>query len=208
MPFRVWMNVVLFCLFAPLLAPGQAWAQASDNPQQLVRQASDQIISRIHSERQQIDVDRSHLYLLLDELLIPHIDFEKMSRWVLGKHWRRTSIEQRERFVTEFRNLIIRTYSTALLEYSDQTIHFLPLHSKPGATEVTVRTEIKTGTGQAIPIHYDLYRNGQQWLVQDVSIDGVSLVTNYRTNFASQIRRNGVDGLLEQLSRRNTKQEK
>ncbi|MGD8999537.1 MAG: ABC transporter substrate-binding protein [Granulosicoccaceae bacterium] len=208
MPLPAWMNIALFCLFASLLAPGQTWAQTSDNPQQLVRQASDQIMSRIHSERQQIDLDPAHLYLVLDELLIPHIDFEKMSRWVLGKHWRRTNNEQRERFVTEFRNLIIRTYSTALLEYSNQTIRYLPLHSKPGATEVTVRTEIETSTGQAIPIHYDLYRNEQQWLVQDVSIDGVSLVTNYRSNFASQIRRNGVDGLLEQLSRRNTKQEK
>jgi phospholipid transport system substrate-binding protein len=204
MPVCARMIVMLFCLSAPLLAP----AQTTNTPQQLVRQTADQLMHRITSERQQIDLDPAHLDLLLNELLIPHVDFEKMSRWVLGKYWRRTSDEQRARFVTEFRNLILRTYSTALLEYSDQTIHYLPVHSKPDATEVTVRTEIETGTGQTIPIYYDLYLKGQQWMVQDVSIDGISLVANYRSTFASQIRRTGVDGLLEQLSQRSSKQEK
>lgn len=198
------MIVFLYCLCAPFLAQ----AQTSDDPQQLVRQAADQIMQRIASERHQIDLDPGRLYPLLDELLLPHIDFEKMSRWALGKYWRTANNEQRARFVKEFRNLIVRTYSTALLEYSNQTIRYLPLHSKPGATEVTVRTEIETAGGQTIPIHYDLYLKDQQWMVQDVNIDGVSLVANYRTTFASQIRRSGVDGLLEQLSQRSAKQEK
>lgn len=197
--------LVMLCLLVPATT---VRAQATATPQQLVQDTSDRILGRIQSERKQIDNDPGHLYLLIDELLLPHIDFEKMSRWVLGKYWRTANPEQRRRFVEEFRNLVVRTYSTALLEYSDQSIRYLPMRSTPDATEVTVRTEIENGRGANIPINYDLYLNDQQWLVQDVSIDGVSLVSNYRSNFASQIRRSGVDGLLEELAQRNTEQQK
>ena len=116
--------------------------------------------------------------------MLPHIDFQRMSKWVLGKHWRRANIEQREQFVNEFRQLILRTYSTALLEFSEQKVNVLPVRAAADAREVTVRTEIQAQQGPVIPIAYDLYLDkNQQWKVYDLSIDGISLVSNYRSSF-------------------------
>jgi phospholipid transport system substrate-binding protein len=126
-----------------------------------------------------------------------------MSRSVLGKHWLNATEKQREAFVHEFRVLLVRTYSTALLEYHDQSIEYLPLRGEAGATDVTVRTEVRRSNGPSIPISYDLYFSNGQWLVYDVNIDRVSLVANYRSSFSTQIRRDGLDSLLEQLNKRN-----
>ena len=115
-----------------------------------------------------------------------------------------TSDEQREEFINEFRMLLIRTYSTALLEYSNQTIDYLPVRAAPEATDVTVRTQIKRADGPSIPISYDLYNNDGHWFVYDVTIDHVSLVSNYRSSFASQMRRRGFDALISQLQSRNS----
>jgi phospholipid transport system substrate-binding protein len=136
--------------------------------------------------------------------MLPHVDFQRMSKWVLGKHWRRASIDQREQFVNEFRQLILRTYSTALLEYSEQKVNVLPVRAAADAREVTVRTEIQANQGPVIPIAYDLYLDqNQQWKVYDVTIDGISLISNYRSTFSTQIRRGGINALLGRLHARN-----
>lgn len=171
----------------------------------LVQKTAIQVTSRIRADRPLIDKNPQHLQSLIDELMLPHIDFRRMSKWVLGKYWRRTSNEQREQFVREFRQLILRTYSTALLEYSDQKVTVLPVRAVADAREVTVRTEIQPTQGPMIPIAYDLYLDkNQQWKVYDVSIDGISLVSNYRSTFSTQIRRQGgINALLERLHTRN-----
>ena len=194
--------ILTLTLFTAVSATAQATAMSA---KEFVQSTSQQILDRIATERSQIDNQPTHIYSLIDELLLPHIDFQKMSRSVLGKYWRRTSEEQREQFVAEFRMLLIRTYSTALMEYSNQTIKYLPVHAGPEATDVTVRTEIRRDDGPSIPISYDVYNANGHWLVYDVSIDRVSLVANYRSSFATQIRRSGFDSLIERLHARNSK---
>lgn len=164
-----------------------------------------QVTSRIRTDRTLIDKNPQHLQSLINELMLPHIDFQRMSKWVLGKHWRRANEEQRVQFVDEFRQLILRTYSTALLEFSDQEVSILPVRAAVDAKEVTVRTEIRPNQGPMIPITYDLYLNqDRQWKVYDVSIDGISLITNYRSTFSTQIRRGGgINALLTRLHARN-----
>jgi len=158
----------------------------------LIQVTAKQMLNRIEQDRSQIDTNPRHIYDLVDEILLPHIDFKRMSRWVLGKYWRRASVAEREDFVEEFRKLIIRTYSTALLEYSGQEINFLPVRNTTDPNQASVRTEIRPANGPMIPISYDLYRNDLgQWKVYDVSIDGISLIANYRSSFSSQIRRSG-----------------
>jgi len=194
-------------LIASLLLCNMTFVMAEPLPsaQALVQKTAVQVTNRIRADRPLIDKNPQHLQSLIAELMLPHIDFQRMSKWVLGKHWRRANTEQREQFVNEFRQLILRTYSTALLEYSNQAVNVLPVRAAADAREVTVRTEIQAQQGPVIPIAYDLYLDkNQQWKVYDVSIDGISLVSNYRSSFSTQIRRGGgINALLDRLHTKN-----
>lgn len=194
-------------LIASLLLCNMKLVMAEPLPsaQALVQRTAVQVTNRIRADRPLIDKNPQHLQSLITELMLPHIDFQRMSKWVLGKHWRRANIEQREQFVNEFRQLILRTYSTALLEFSEQKVNVLPVRAAADAREVTVRTEIQAQQGPVIPIAYDLYLDkNQQWKVYDFSIDGISLVSNYRSSFSTQIRRGGgINALLDRLHTKN-----
>jgi phospholipid transport system substrate-binding protein len=127
-----------------------------------------------------------------------------MSQLVLGKNWRTATPEEQRQFVEEFRLLLVRTYATAMLKYSDQKISYLPYRGKPGEGEVIVQTEIEQPGGPPIPIDYSLHRKGGDWKVFDVKIDNVSLVVNYRGTFAGEIRSSGgVGALIGKLRERN-----
>jgi phospholipid transport system substrate-binding protein len=127
-----------------------------------------------------------------------------MARSVLALNWRRASDEQRERFVGEFRELLVRTYATALLKYTNEEIRYLPVFAKPQDKQVLIRTEVVQGGGGAnIPLHYSFYRSDSSWKVYDVSIEGVSLVTNYRSTYAEKVRNDGLDALIASLSADN-----
>jgi len=198
-------------LISLILLNSQAiYAESQNTPLQtssagdLIQVTAEQMLSRIEQDRSKINANPHHVYELVDEILLPHIDFKRMSRWVLGKHWRRASATEKEEFIEEFRKLIIRTYSTALLEYSGQEINFLPVRNNTDPNLASVRTEIRPTNGPMIPISYDLYRNDSgHWKVYDVAIDGISLIANYRSSFGSQIRRHG--GLSHVINRMKSK---
>jgi phospholipid transport system substrate-binding protein len=126
-----------------------------------------------------------------------------MSQWVLGRNWRTATPDQRARFVAQFRNLLVRTYSSALSDYADEKITYLPFAGDLSAPTVTVRTEIEQG-GSTIPINYSMYHSRDGWKVYDVAISGVSLVTNYRSSFGNIIRDQGMDSLIRQLAEKNS----
>ena len=194
-------RAVAWVLIGWLSCGGAAWAIQS--PQDLVHQTADQMINKLRTERKVIDQHPGRIYELVNEIVLPHFDFEKMSSWVLGKYWRGATPEQRKRFVEEFRNLLVRTYAKSLSSYQDNKISYLPFRGSPGQDDVTVRTEVDQPGGFPIPIDYSLYLKGGEWKVYDVTIDGVSLVTNYRTTFANQIRQDGLDKLIATLADRN-----
>ena len=180
-------------------------AYAAMSPQDLVKQTSQRMLQALRDEKAQIKKNPEHLRKLVDKIVLPHFDFRKMSRLVLGRYWRRASDGQQERFVDEFRTLLVRTYTTALSEYTDQTINYLPFKGDPGSGDVTVRTEVQQRGGSPIPIDYSLMREDSEWKVYDVTISGISLVINYRSSFASEIRHAGLDGLIDKLHNRNKK---
>ncbi len=179
-------------------------ASTSPAAEQLVKDTADHVIKVLKSEREVIEQNPDRLYSIVDEYIIPHFDFEKMSQRVLGKYWNRATPEQQAKFVNEFQILLVRTYATALKEYSEQTIEFLPTREHDGGEEVTVRTQISQSGSPPIPIHYEMYRKDSMWKIFDVLIDGVSLVINYRSTFSSEIRQNGVDGLIARLAKHNS----
>ena len=193
--------VALILLGAPPL-------QAAEEAQQLVIDTSTKVLERLKDDREKLQANSELIYPLVEDLELPHFDFERMSVWVLGKNWRKADKQQQQQFVDEFRTLLVRTYAKALLEYTDQSINYLPFHAEENAKRVTVRTEIAQPGGVNIPINYSMFLNQEgKWKVYDISVDGVSLVTNYRTSFASEIRQGGIDKLLARLVEMNTGKE-
>ncbi len=173
--------------------------------QEAVKKASDQVLAALKADREKIKADPEYVYGLVTDIILPHFDFPGMSQWVLGKYWRRADEAQRARFIEEFKNLLVRTYATALVEYSDETIMYLPIRSAAGAESVIVRTEIHQKGGKPLAVAYTMHIIGGAWKVYDINIGGMSLVSNYRSTFASQIRRSGLDGLLKTLASHNKK---
>jgi phospholipid transport system substrate-binding protein len=193
----LFMSVLLFSLLGA--------AQAEVAPEELVHKTADDILKEIKAHRDVYAQDYTKLYKMADEKVLLHFDFRRMSQWVLGRNWKEATPEQRERFTSEFRDLLVGTYSQALLNYKDQQIEYLPVQRKPDDTEVTVKTEIKQSGGQTnIPIYYSFYKNKDgEWKVYDITIEGVSLVTNYRSVYASKIREKGMDALIAEIANNN-----
>ncbi len=192
----------LVLLFALVLgAAAGAWA-ADAPPDQLVRDRTGKIIELLKANKDTYAKDHKKLYAMVNEQVLPYFDFRAMSRLVLGKHWREASDDQRNRFTNEFRDLLVRTYATALLKYTNEQVLYLPFRSSPGEKTVTVKTEVKqAGGGPNIPIHYSFYLTDQSWKVFDVVIDGVSLVTTYRGTYAEKIRNEGIDALIASMKK-------
>jgi phospholipid transport system substrate-binding protein len=184
-------------------------ARAEEAPEQLVQATADTILADIKKNRELYAKDHARLYKMAEDKVLPHFDFRRMSQWVLGRAWRDATPEQRDRFTAAFRDHLVATYATALLNYKDQEVIYLPVQAAPGADDVVVRTEIKQGGGQPnIPIYYSFYKNREgAWKVYDISIEGVSLVTNYRSVYVSKIREQGIDALIDEIVN-NTRQKR
>tara|TARA_B110000259_G_scaffold159028_1_gene181802 strand:+ start:3480 stop:4082 length:603 start_codon:yes stop_codon:yes gene_type:complete len=192
-------NIIFLCV----LSFASANVYSNIGPDELVRKTADDVISTI---KQDIDIqagDTNKIYKLAEEKILPNFDFERISRLVLGKAWRKATDKQKTEFKYEFKNLLLRTYAVALSKYKDQKIEYKPLRMKPTDEIVTVKTEIIQSGGQPIDVDYALAKQDDGWLVIDIIIEGVSLVTNYRSQFASEIKKNGMDSLIIELAKKN-----
>lgn len=168
-------------------------------PDQLAKNTTQEVLSILKADKEIQGGNLQKVYELVEAKVLPHFDFNRMTQLAVGKHWNGATPQQKQALVQEFRALLVRTYSTALTEFSSQSIEFKPLTMKAEDIEVTVRTEIKQPGGKPIPIDYSMYKTSFGWKVYDVAIDGVSLVINYRGSFASTIRQSGIDGLIAML---------
>ena len=199
-PTRLILLLSPLLLLALLARP----ALAAHAAEQLVQETTDKVLARLRADSDKLKADSNLIYPLVEDLVLPHFDFAKMSQWVLGKNWRKADVPQRQQFTGEFRTLLVRTYAKALLEYTDQSMRYLPFHAQEGAKKVTVKTEIEQSGGPSIPLHYSMYLNKEgEWKVYDIKVDGVSLVSNYRSSFATEIRNGGIPGLLDKLAQMN-----
>lgn len=187
---------------------GFVYASVEDTksgPKAVVEKAANDVISTLDTEGESIRNDPDKVYSLVNELILPHFDFDKMSYFVLGKVWKTASEQQKLDFQNEFKQLLINTYTTALLEFSsEEKIIYKDVKVSPKNKNVAiVPTEIRQKGTNSIDVTYRMYRTGDHWRIYDVIIDGVSLVTNYRANFAGEMRSNGLDGLIRSLSEHN-----
>jgi len=177
-------------------------------PSDVVKATAESVISHIEENRSVLEKNPEKIYDMVNQLIIPRFDFVSMSKWVLGKHWKQASEEQRFEFIIQFKELLVRTYARALLEYSGQEIKYFPVEQNPESNLAVVRTELTSKSSAQLPILYRMHQKNEEWKVVDVSVDGVSLVTTYRGSFATQIKKNGFDSLLNELSKKNARLEK
>jgi phospholipid transport system substrate-binding protein len=190
-------------LLAGLMMMTSLAVAAVQDPQQMVRETGDRLLAELSARKSELEADPRLIYPLVEDMVLPYFDFREMSQAALGRFWRDASEAQREGVTREFRELLVRTYATALLGYSGQQIQYPPMQRPDGATKVMVPTRIASAGAPSIPIDYRLKLDGAKWLVYDVVIDGVSLIANYRGQFTSVVRRNGIDGLISALAGKN-----
>lgn len=185
------------CLFSSFVVA------AIEDPQQLVRQTGETVLAEVTARRDELEADPKLIYPLVENTVVPHFDFRQMSQSALGRFWRDATDTQKEGLTREFRELLVRTYASALLGYSGQQIEYLPVQYRPGDEKVMISTRITSGGAPPVPVNYRLRLDESRWLVYDVVIDGVSLITNYRSQFAAEVRRGGIDGLIASLAEKN-----
>lgn len=193
---RTWMLAS-----ALMLASSIAFAGLS--PDQLVKKTADDVIAVIKNDKEIQSGNQQKIYDLAEEKILPNFDFEKVSRLVLGKNWTKASPEQKTAFQGEFKTLLLRTYATALSKYKNQVIEYKPFRMEGDADNATVKTAIQQPGGDPIAVDYALSKKTDEWKVYDIVIEGVSLVTNYRSQFSQEIRQNGLDSLIKKLSEKN-----
>jgi len=200
MHMPIFMRGLLAVLF---LSSSLAVAAMIEDPQRVVRETGDKVLSEVTARRADLEANPQLIYPLVESTVVPHFDFRKMSQSALGRFWRKATDAQREAVTNEFRQLLVRTYASALLGYSGQEIQYLPVQYRQGDKRVMVPTRISSQNAPPIPVNYRLTLNDAQWLVYDVIIDGVSLIANYRSQFAGEVRRGGIDGLISSLANMN-----
>jgi phospholipid transport system substrate-binding protein len=178
-------------------------AFAIEGPDELVKRTAEDVLATVKSDADIQAGNQDKIFALAEEKILPNFNFDKVSRLVLGKNWTIATPEQKSAFQSEFRTLLIRTYATALSKYKNQTIEYKPMRMAEGADTVSIKTAILQPGGQPIAVDYSLEKKADIWKVYDIVIEGVSLVTNYRGQFAQEIRQNGLDSLIKKLGDKN-----
>lgn len=189
----------LFVGMAPL-------AQAADEaPDAFIKRLSDDVLTTIRTDNKLRSGDIDHIMAVVDAKIMPNVNFQRMTASAVGPAWREATPEQRKRLQEEFKLLLVRTYSGALSQVSDESITMKPLRAAPTDTDVIVRSEIR-GRGEPIQLEYRLEKTpgqGGGWKIYNLNVLGVWLVETYRTQFAQEINARGIDGLIATLAERN-----
>jgi phospholipid transport system substrate-binding protein len=188
--------------------------EASVPPEKMLESVTEEMFSVLKRERDSVKQKPTRLFDLVEQVLLPHVDMQVMSRFVLGKHWRSATATQKKQFSNEFKNLMVRFYVSALLDQPDQLdellantdnlIAYLPVKLDADTKKTTVRAEVHMPNGgPRVPVSFSLFKKKGNWLMYDVNVDGISLVSNYRSSFNSEASRDGLDKLIQHLAERN-----
>ena len=190
---------IVALLFACFALP----TMAQEAPDVLVKRVSQEALQIIKSDAKVQSGDQARIRELIETKLTPHFDIDRMTALAAGRAYRTATPEQKKRLGEEFKTLLIRTYSSALRQYREQTIDYKPLRADPAATDVVVRTEVIRPGQPPVQIDYSMGKTPDGWKAYDVVVGGVSLVTNYRDEFTQQVQAGGVDGLIKSLAAKN-----
>jgi phospholipid transport system substrate-binding protein len=183
-------------------APGAASSEAPDT---LVKRISQDVIDTAKNDKEIQAGNQKRVMDLVESKILPHVDFQRMTALAAGRYWREATPEQQKQLSAEFRTLLIFTYSGALSQIKNETLDFKPLRADPADTEVEVRSQVVQQRGEPIQLNYRLEKTPAGWKIYDINVLGAWLVETYKGNFAAEIGRSGMDGLIKALAERNKK---
>ena len=191
----------LVALAAAVAVPFGAWA-AEEAPDALIKRVSSDVLETIKADPALKGGDMGKINALVDQVVLPHVNFRRMTSAAVGPKWRQATPAQQDRLQNEFKQLLMRTYAGALAQVNDQTVVVKPLRMAAGDTDVLVRTEVR-GKGEPVPLDFRLEKKPEGWKIYNFNVLGVWLVETYRTQFAEELNKGGVDGLINTLASRS-----
>lgn len=198
----MYMPRFLFASLATALMAPLALAQETA-PDALVRNVTQEVVGVIKQDKDIQAGNQSKTIALVEEKVLPHFNFARMTALAVGANWRKATPEQQKEIIEQFRTLLVRTYSSALSQYRNQVIEVKAPRGKSGDAETVVRSEVKQPGAEAVTIDYSMEKTSSGWKVYDITVAGVSLVTTYRDTFNNEVRQTGIDGLIKSLSEKN-----
>jgi phospholipid transport system substrate-binding protein len=194
------MKKLIAVVFAVLLASP---VLAQEAPDVLVKRVTEEVLEIVRKDRDIQNGSTHKAIELVDQKVLPHFDFLHMTALAVGRDWKKASPGQQQQLTAEFKTLLVRTYSNALTSYKNQKVVYKPFRMNPGDSEVLVRTEVIQPGSKPVQIDYNLEKADAGWKVYDVVVAGISLVTNYRDQFAQEVRSGGIDGLIAAIAAKN-----
>ncbi|MGB5211705.1 MAG: ABC transporter substrate-binding protein [Gammaproteobacteria bacterium] len=176
-----------------------ASAQASIGPDQVIREASNEVLAAVNDRREELRANPDQLYQIVDNILLPRFDRRYTGGLVMGKYWRKANDEQRDRFILALYRSLVKTYANGILDYRGDELTVLPVDGDLESGKVVVQTRVTLDTGVETPVDYRMRLTDGSWKAYDVIIEGISYVANYRKQYASEFRAKGIDGVITEL---------
>lgn len=194
------MKIIVSLLLSMLLLGAPIAARAEIlAPDELIRSTVHDVLELIRQDKRAHEAGQKKLLAFIDARVLPHFDFERMTKLAVGRAWRTATPEQKTVLIAEFRTLLVRTYTKAFTVYKDVDVETKPLKVPADATEVTVKTVILRPGAPPIPVNYEMEKTATGWKAFDLSVEGVSLVATHRGSFAEKVQQSGIDGLIKSL---------
>jgi phospholipid transport system substrate-binding protein len=172
-------------------------------PDALARSVTDEVLALIRADKEIQAGNTKKILEVVEAKVLPHFSFAAMTQLAMGRNWRQASAEQQKRLIAEFRTLLVRTYTTALTQYKNQTVEYKPVRMAANDTDVLVQSLVKQPAGAPVAVDFNMEKTDAGWKVYNVKIEGISLVENYRNTFNTEIQKHGVDGLIKTLADKN-----
>ena len=191
--------IVALCFVA---SASLAWAQDL-GPEQLIQGITEEVFVAITADKELAAGDRDKVLKLAEQKVLPHVDFEEATRLALSRAWPQANAEQKRKLVTEFRAMLLRTYTSAMWAYTGMQAKLLPSRNKAYGNEATVRYQFSRSGGRPVQVHYEMRKTGEGWKIYDISVEGMSLVLTYRTEFDGIVKQEGIEGLIRRLVQKN-----
>ena len=200
---RLTLFPVLICMVVLLISSKPAFC--AEGPIQMLQKITNNVIAKLKANRAALRSNPNGIYSLVNTSILPYVDFAEMGRWVAGRNaWNAADSGTQAAFIKEFKVMVVRSYARSLLEYTDQSVEFLPLRGGASKDRIQVFSLIKESGKPPLHLDYRLIQAGGSWRVYDIIIEGVSLMQGYRAQFADDIRQGGVKAAVERMRRHNT----
>lgn len=199
--------VIFAMMFFLMMGSVNAHAQEKVPPDVLLKKVTQELITALRKHDKELREQPNYIYVMIDQILVPYVDWHTMAQWVIGRQaWAKATPEQRMRFANEFKDLLIRTYASTLRAYNNQTIEYFPIRGGlDGKERVIVASRIREPGREPIKVSYRMVNKGDSWKVYDISIEGVSLLKGFQSQFAEEIQQHGLNPLIQRLHQHNEK---